>query len=69
MNTRLNIYSQMFASHENLVKIGLVGSKISLLQAVVKKIKKRKKVTAVEHKLASRPAWQANKFRFMTVLT
>ena len=42
---------------ENLVKIGLVGYKISLVQAIVKKDedendKKRKKVTAVEHNLA-----------------
>jgi len=39
---------------KNLVLIGLVDSEISLLQAILKKNfkKKRKKVTAVEHKLA-----------------
>jgi len=33
----LNIYSQMSTKAENLVKIGLVVSEISLLQAIVKK--------------------------------
>jgi len=38
-NTRMNIYSRMSTNPENLVKIGLVGSEISLLQAIVKKQK------------------------------
>jgi len=37
MNTRLNIYSHMSTKSENLVKIAMVGSEISLLQAIVKK--------------------------------
>jgi len=36
-NTLSNIYSNMSINPENLVKIGLVGSAISLLQAIVKK--------------------------------
>jgi len=43
----------MSTNPENLVKIGLVDSEISLLQALVKKEKKTKKVTAgsaAEHK-------------------
>jgi len=43
--------------HWKLVKIGLVGSEISLLQTILK----RKKVTAVKHKIARsswRPAWR-----------
>jgi len=47
----------MSTNHENLVKITLVGSEISLVQAIVKKMKmkknNKKKVTAVEHKLAT----------------
>ena len=35
-NTRLNIYSHMSTNPENLVKIGLVGSEITVLQAIVK---------------------------------
>jgi len=47
INTRMNIYTNMSTNHENLVKIGLVVSEISLLQAIVKKMmvmkeKKRK---------------------------
>jgi len=57
----------MSTNPENLVKIGLVGWEISLLRAIVKKMemKKRKKVTAVKHKLArpaSSLARQANDF-------
>jgi len=36
-NTKLNIYSHMTTNPENLVKVGLVDSEISLLQAIVKK--------------------------------
>ena len=60
-NTRLCMYSQMSTNPENLVKILVVDSEISLLQAIVKKeeIKKKmmmkKKATPVKHKLA-RPA-------------
>ena len=36
-NTRLNIYSHMSTSLEHLVNIDLVGSEISLLEAIVKK--------------------------------
>jgi len=36
-NARLNIDSYMSINPENLVKIGLVGSEISLLQVMVKK--------------------------------
>jgi len=35
-NTRLNIYTNMSTIPENLVKISLVVSEISLLQAIVK---------------------------------
>jgi len=39
---------------ENLVKIGLVGSEISLLQAIIKKDEaEKKKVTVVKHKSRS----------------
>ena len=48
-NTRLNIYTNMSTNSENLVKIGLVVSEISLLQAIVKK-EKKKKVTEAKHK-------------------
>jgi len=41
-NTRLNIYAKMSTVPENFVKIGLVVSEISLLQAIVKKKKNRK---------------------------
>jgi len=44
-NTRLNIYTNMSTSPENLVKIGPVVSEISLLQAIVKN-KKSNTVTA-----------------------
>jgi len=37
INTRLNIYTNMSTISQNLVKIGLVVSEISLLQAIVKK--------------------------------
>jgi len=44
-----------------MVKIGLVVSQISLLQAIVKKRrKKRKEVTAALHKPAPAETWQAN---------
>jgi len=36
-NTRLNIYANMSTIPENLVKIGVLVSQISLLQAIVKK--------------------------------
>jgi len=36
----MNIYSRMSTNPENLVKIDLVGSEISLLQALVKKKQK-----------------------------
>jgi len=39
-NTRLNIYSRLSTSLEDLVKIDLVGSEISLLEAIVKKRRK-----------------------------
>jgi len=47
-NTRLNIYTNISTTPENVVKIGLVVSEISLLQVIVKK-KERigKKVMAV----------------------
>ena len=45
-NTRSNICSRMSTNPENLKKIRLVGSEISLLQAM------KKKVTAVKHKQA-----------------
>jgi len=38
--TRLNIYTNMSTIPENLVKIGLVVSEISLIQAIVKKKRK-----------------------------
>jgi len=38
-NTRLNIYTNISTIPENLVKIGLVVSEISLLQAIVKRRK------------------------------
>jgi len=41
-NTKLNICSHMSTNPENLAKISLVRSYISLLQAVVKKEKKEK---------------------------
>jgi len=41
-NTRLNIYNRMPTNSENLVKIDLVVSDISLLQAIVKNEKERK---------------------------
>ena len=45
---------------ENLVKIGLVVSKISLLQAIVKKEERRgKKVTAALHDKPAVEAWPA----------
>jgi len=40
-NTKLNIYSHMSTNPENLVKIGLLVSEISLLQAIL--IKEEKK--------------------------
>jgi len=44
----------MSSTPENLVKIGLVVSEISLLQAIVKKEERRgKKVTSALHKPAS----------------
>jgi len=43
-NTRLNIYTKMSTIRENLVKIGLVVSEISLLQTIIEK-EERKKVT------------------------
>jgi len=43
-NTRMNIYTNVSTTPENLVKIGPVVSEISLLQAIVKK--RGKKVTA-----------------------
>jgi len=53
-NTRSNIYSHMPTNPENLVKIGLVGSEISLLQAIIKKDEaEKKKVTVVKHKSRS----------------
>jgi len=47
-NTKLNIYTNMYTVPGNLVKTGLVVSEISLLQAIVKKRRRRigKKVTA-----------------------
>jgi len=36
-NTRSNINSHMSTKPENLVRIGLVGSEISLLQMIMKK--------------------------------
>jgi len=39
-NTILNIYTNMSTNPENLVKIALAGSEISLLQAIVKKERK-----------------------------
>jgi len=46
-NTRLNIYTNESTIPENLVKIDLAVSEISLLQAIVKKEKRiGKKVTA-----------------------
>jgi len=39
-NTRLNIHSRISANPENLVEIGLVGSEMSLLQAIIKKEEK-----------------------------
>jgi len=44
----LNIYSNISAIPENLVKIGLAVSEISLLQAIVKKERRGKKLTVVE---------------------
>jgi len=40
-NTRLNIYTNVSTTPKKLVKIGLVVSEISLLQAIVKKRKKK----------------------------
>jgi len=51
-NTKLNIYTNTYTIPENLVKISLVVSEISLLQAIVKKEEKSKKVTEAEHKPA-----------------
>jgi len=55
-NTRVNIYTNMSTIRENLVKIGLVVSEISLLQAIVKKEdddeRRGLKVTAALHKPA-----------------
>jgi len=44
-NTRLNINTNMSTTPENLVKIGLVASEISLLQATVKKGKSNRSKT------------------------
>jgi len=52
-NTRLNIYTNTSTIPENLVKIGLVVSEISLLQAIVRKKKMMmKEVTEAKHKPA-----------------
>jgi len=40
-NTRLNTYSYLSTNPENLVTIGVAGSEISLLQAIVKKERKK----------------------------
>jgi len=53
----------MTINSENFVKIGLVGSEISLLQAIVKEMKlMKKKVTAVKHKPTGLhcSAWRVN---------
>jgi len=42
-NTRLNIYTNISTTPENVVKIGLVVSEISLLQVIVKKRRKYRK--------------------------
>jgi len=42
-NTRLNIYTNISTTPENVVKIGLVVSEISLLQVIVKKRRKNRK--------------------------
>jgi len=53
----------MSTNPENLMKIGLVDSEISLLQTVVKKEKeRRRKVTAEEHKPCWPTAWRADYF-------
>jgi len=49
------MYTNTYTTPEKLTKIGLVVSEISLLQAIVKKEKKKKdrrgkKVTAAQHK-------------------
>ena len=55
----------MSTSPENLVKIDLVDSEISLLQTIIKKEKeKRKKETAAEHKFCRLSAWRANNLKF-----
>jgi len=41
-NAKLNIYSRMSTIPENLVKIGLLVSEISLLQAILIKEEKKK---------------------------
>jgi len=51
----LQMYTNTYTTPEKLTKIGLVVSEISLLQAIVKKEKKKKdrrgkKVTAAQHK-------------------
>jgi len=47
----------MSTNPENLVKIGLVGSEISLFHL---KKRKRKKITIAEHKPCQPSAWLAN---------
>jgi len=51
-NTRLNIYSNMSINPENLVKIGLVVSEISLIQVIVKKEDDERSITEAKHKPA-----------------
>lgn len=46
-NTRLNIYTNMSTIPENLAKIGLVVSEISLLQAIVKRQKRKESNSSI----------------------
>jgi len=50
----LNIYTNMSTIPENLVKIGVVVSEISLLQSIVKKEDERSNISITK-------AWWANK--------
>jgi len=43
------MYSHTYTKPENLVKIGLVGSEISLLQAIVKKEERKMKIKKKEN--------------------
>jgi len=52
-NTRFNIYTNTSTIPENLAKIGLVVSEISLPQAIVRKKKMvMKEITEAKHKPA-----------------